>query len=144
MLGFFQTATLRTEVPAPALIIAQHLTQIPLIRQWAWPQEYPTNILSLAPGLVFNSYLGPIAIGHRVNLCTADQLELVLWGAADGFSRWAWGDGWLEQTTTAVTLIPLTLAQRQLVLNLAHFLGRSSLQKKRAPEDALFFPEIRR
>ncbi|WP_287127726.1 hypothetical protein [Candidatus Cyanaurora vandensis] len=131
MLGFFQTTTLRQTVPATAPVIAEHLQSVPLIRQWAWPQQYPMDVLRLCPGLTFTSYLGPLAIGHRVETATDSELRMVLWGAVDGFSVWQWGEGWLTQTTTGITVIPLQLGQRQLLNQLVRFLQTKSAQPNR-------------
>ncbi len=128
MLGLLQTARLKLEVRALAPVIAEHLTQVALIRQWAWPQEYPGAIGRLIVGGEFTSYLGLLSIGHRVTRCDEGHLEMLLWGAVDGLSYWQWGNGWLEQTTTGVTLIPLIPAQQQLLKQLQHFLdSRQSL-----------------
>lgn len=122
MLGTFQTSLCRINVPATPAVIAEHLQDVALIRQWAWPQQYPTEILRLTPGLTFTSYLGWLSIGHRVETITPNALTMVLWGAVDGLSQWTWGDQWLEQTTTGVTLLPLMPAQRQLLFQLETFL----------------------
>jgi len=122
MLGCFQTTTLKLQVTASTAEITEHLINPELIRRWAWPQEYPGDLPRFTPGLTFISSVGALFLGHRVEECSAGNLKIVLWGAVDGFSQWAWGDGWLEQTTTGISLLPLALAQRQLLNQLVSFL----------------------
>jgi hypothetical protein len=120
--GVLQTATHRFTIAVPAAVIHEHLTKVDLIREWAWPQQYPTAVGRLTAGLEFTSYLGPVAIGHRVTVCEPGCLDMVLWGAVDGFSQWRWGDGWVAQTCAGVSVIPLEIGQYQLLHQLEQYL----------------------
>lgn len=122
MFGEFQQSTVRIQVAADAPTLRRCLTEFVLIRKWAWAQSFPGSLPEqMHEGLEFDSYFGPVRLGHRVAELSDTTLELVLWGGVDGRSRWYWGDGWVQSTVEGVSLIPLGLGQTGLLKSLADF-----------------------
>ncbi len=118
MLGSFQHSTLRLEIDASTETLDRCLTETGLLRQWLWPQQLEEGIPErLEQGVMFESSLGPIRIGHRVERRAEGQLQVSLWGAMDGISEWAWGNGWAQLRVEAVSLLPLSPG---VLLSLAH------------------------
>jgi hypothetical protein len=122
MLGTFQQSTVRVQVAASGALLRRCLTEFALVRQWAWLQNFPTDLpATMSRGLVFDSFFGPVRLGHRIEQLDDDELHMVLWGGVDGHMRWQWGDGWLQSTVEGVSLIPLALGQTTLLDALTRF-----------------------
>ncbi|NJL97452.1 MAG: hypothetical protein HC924_00765 [Synechococcaceae cyanobacterium SM2_3_2] len=109
MLGSFQQSTLRLEMDASAATLERCLKETALLRQWLWPQQLQEGIPEqLQTGIEFESWIGPVRIGHRVEQCFANQLQVSLWGGVDGMSEWVWGNGWAQLRVEAISLMPLS------------------------------------
>jgi hypothetical protein len=127
MWGTFQQSTIRIEVEAKADRIRDCLLDPSLLKQWVWPQSFdPTFSLPLQLGRTFDSSLGPLIFHHQVTELDETFLRLVLWGAADGFSDWLWGHGWVQLRIEAVSLVPLGLGQTLLLKQLQSFVQQKS------------------
>ncbi|HEY9847807.1 MAG TPA: hypothetical protein V6D03_16615, partial [Candidatus Caenarcaniphilales bacterium] len=74
------------------------------------------------PGLVFTSWLGPIAIQHKVEVAEPNCLHLLFSQGIDGFHEWYWGENWVQSRIEGVSLLPLTLGQTWSLLRLRQFL----------------------
>ena len=109
MLGSFQQSTLRLEIDASAATLERCLKETALLRQWLWPQQLQEGIPEqLELGVEFESRVGPICIGHRVEQCSGTQLQVSMWGGMDGMSEWVWGNGWAQLRVEAISLMPLS------------------------------------
>lgn len=126
MFGTFQQAHLRIEVESTPARLADSLLRPSLFRRWLAPQQFPTQLPDrLTPDLTYSSWLGPIALRHRVTYLSANHLELSLSGSIDGCHRWQWGEGWVQSELEGITLLPLQLAHTASLLRLRQFLDRS-------------------
>jgi hypothetical protein len=126
MLGTFQQAHLRIEVNATPTRLADSLLRPVLFRQWLAPQQFAPQLPDrLTPDLVYSSWLGPIAITHRITHLAPNHLELSLSGSIDGSHRWHWGEGWVQSELEGITLLPLQLAHTASLLRLRQFLDRA-------------------
>jgi hypothetical protein len=122
MLGTFQSSTIRVEAEATAATLRRCLVETAWLRQWLWPQKLDQTAPDwLEPGTEFTVWLGPIAIQHRVELCRADRLQILLWGAVDGYNEWAWGNGWIQMRVEGVSLLPMGLGQVMVLRRLQYF-----------------------
>jgi len=122
MIGMFQGEVLRIELEASMERIRDYLVDPAQLRQWVWPQTLDPDLTdSLQVGQEFYSRLGSIPIGHRVERLEPGQMHLVLWGAADGFCQWSWGNGWVQLRTEAVSLLPVSLGQTLLLQQLHRY-----------------------
>jgi hypothetical protein len=123
MLGTFQQSYLRIEVDASATAIARSLLHPDHLKQWLSPQTLSPGLPDqLSPGLTFSSHIGPIAIGHHVEIANTNHIRLILSGGIDGFHEWYWGDGWVQSRLEGVSLLPLKLGQSLSLLQLRQFL----------------------
>ncbi|MGB3238952.1 MAG: hypothetical protein WBB29_11690 [Geitlerinemataceae cyanobacterium] len=129
MLGTFQQSYLRIEVDAPATDIARSLLHCDRLKQWLSLQTLPPGLPEkLSPGLSFNSHIGPVSIGHHVEIANTNHVRLLLSGGIDGFHEWYWGDGWIQSRLEGVSLLPLKLGQTLSLLQLRQFLVSGSRQ----------------
>lgn len=130
MLGVFQSDTLRIELEASTDEIHRYLVEPEQLRQWLWPQELDPRLSeSLQVGTEFHSQLGSIRFNHRVQILQPGQMQLLLWGGADGFCQWNWGNGWVQLRLEAISLLPLSLGQVVLLQRLqAHARSHSQGQ----------------
>jgi hypothetical protein len=125
MLGQFQHSSLRLEVEATQVAIADSLLRPDRIRQWLWTQRLPMGLPDyLFPGLEFASYVGPIEVRHSVTTVTPDGLFLSLSGGIDGVHQWHWGEGWVQSSLEGISLLPLNLGQTISLFSLRQFLDR--------------------
>lgn len=124
MLGSFQRSELRIEVEAPARLLKESLSCPAQLQQWVWPQRLAAGLPEqLHAGLAFTSWLGPVAIGHVVEVAEANCLRLLLSQGIDGFHEWYWGENWLQSRLEGVSLLPLNLGQTLNLLRLRQFLN---------------------
>lgn len=123
MLGTFQQSHLRIEVEAPYTIIRDSLLHFEQLRQWMWLQRFSVGLPEqLEEGLTFNTWTGPVAIQHQVQLAQPHCLRLLLSQGIDGYHEWYWGDGWVQSRLEGVSLLPLNLGQTLSLLRLRQFL----------------------
>lgn len=126
MLGTFQQSNLRIEVNASEQQIRDSLLRPDQFRQWLTPQTFTAGLPEqLHKGLVFLSWIGPIAIRHQVDMAESNGLRLLMSQGIDGFHEWYWGDGWIQSSLEGVSLLPLNLGQTLSLLRLRLFLSRS-------------------
>lgn len=124
MLGTFQHSSLRIEVNAAEQQIRDSLLCPAQFRQWLMPQTFTSGLPEqLHKGLVFSSWIGPIAIRHQVDMVESNGLRLLMSQGIDGFHEWYWGDGWLQSSLEGVSLLPLNLGQTFSLLRLRLFLA---------------------
>ena len=124
MLGVFQGEVLRVELEATLETIQSYLVEPVHLRSWIWPQTLDPDLSEpLRAGTEFFSQLGSIRFGHRVENLQPGLMHLLLWGAADGFCQWSWGNGWVQLRIEAVSLLPLSLGQIILLQRLQAYGG---------------------
>ena len=122
MLGKFQQSHLRIEVSAPATVIHDSLLDTNNLKQWLWTQRFSPGLPEkLSLGLTFTSYVGLIAIEHKVEIAEDNCLRFLLSGAIDGYHEWYWGDGWIQSRLEGISLLPLNLGQTVSLLSLRQF-----------------------
>jgi hypothetical protein len=137
MLGTFQQSNLRIEIDATEQQIRDSLMCPAQFRQWLFPQTFSEGLPDrLHEGLVFTSWLGPIAVQHQVEKVEANGFRLIMSKGIDGFHEWYWGDGWVQSCLEGVSLLPLNLGQSLSLLRLRQFLA---MQK--SPQIPLTFPK---
>jgi len=123
MLGNFQSSNLRIEMSASQTAIRDSLMRPESLRQWLWPQRLSDGLpLELESGLSFTTWIGPVAIGHHVELASDNCLRMILSQGIDGFHEWMWGEGWVQSRLEGITLLPLNLGQTLSLLRLREFL----------------------
>jgi hypothetical protein len=123
MLGTFQQSNLRIEIEASEQEIRDSLLCPAQFRQWLFPQTFSEGLPDrLHEGLVFTSWLGPIAVQHQVEKVEANGCRLIMSKGIDGFHEWYWGDGWVQSCLEGVSLMPLNLGQTLSLLRLRQFL----------------------
>jgi hypothetical protein len=128
MLGTFQQSNLRIEVNASEQQIRDSLLRPDQFRQWLAPQTFASGLPEhLHKGLVFLSWIGPVAIRHQVDMAESNGLRLLMSQGIDGFHEWYWGDGWIQSSLEGVSLLPLNLGQTLSLLRLRLFLSRSGV-----------------
>jgi len=124
MLGKFQQSHLRIELTAPATVIRESLLDTKNIRQWLWSQRLSPGLPEkLSAGLTFTSYIGLIAIDHKVEIAEDNCLRLLLSGAIDGYHEWRWGDDWVQSRLEGISYLPLNLGQTLSLLSLRQFVA---------------------
>ena len=124
MLGSFQQSQLRIEVEASEKTIRDSLLCPEHLQKWIFPQRLSSGLPEqLKSGMTFTSSIGPVAIGHQVQVATPNCLRLLLNGGIDGFHEWYWGEGWVQSRLEGISLLPLNLAQTLGLLNLRQFLA---------------------
>jgi hypothetical protein len=123
MLGSFQKSELRIEVEASETRLRNTLARPAQLQQWLWPQQVSSGLPEqLQQGLKFNSWVGPIAIQHYVDVAEPNCLRFLLSQGIDGFHEWYWGEGWVQSRIEGVSLLPLSLGQTFSLLRLRQFL----------------------
>lgn len=123
MFGQFQNSSLRIEVPASEQVLRESLVYPAKLQQWLYPIRLSQGLSDpLQPGISYTSWLGPIAIQHRVDRVEPNCLRLLLSQGIDGFHEWYWGDGWVQSRIEGISLLPLNLAQTVSLLQLQRFL----------------------
>lgn len=124
MLGKFQQSHLRIELTAPATVIRESLLCTTNVRQWLWTQRLSPGLPEkLSAGLTFTSYIGLIAIDHKVEIAEDNCLRLLLSGAIDGYHEWLWGDDWVQSRLEGISYLPLNLGQTLSLLSLRQFVA---------------------
>ncbi len=122
MLGTLQSFTTRIEVPARAETLQRCLSHSQLLLQWMWPtplmKDQPPI---LQAGSEFQVPLGPWVLHHRVEILTCSRIRFILWGAADGFCEWSWGNHWVQLRVEAISLLPMSLGQFLNLRQLQHY-----------------------
>jgi hypothetical protein len=128
MLGTFQQSNLRIEIDATQQQIADSLLNPAQFQKWLFPQTFSPGLSDrLKPGTTYTSWLGPIAIQHRVEQADDNGLRLLLHQGIDGFHEWHWGDGWIQSDLEGVSLLPLNVGQTLGLIRLRQYLsGKSS------------------
>lgn len=127
MLGTFQHSSLRIEIEASQQQLRDGLTRPAQFRQWMAPQRFSAGLPdSLQLGTVFTSWLGPVAVRHRVEQVQPNGIRLIMSQGIDGFHEWHWGDGWVQSRLEGVSLLPLNLGQTLSLLRLRQFLNAAS------------------
>lgn len=122
MLGTLQSSTIRVEVEAGSSTLRRCLTEVDLLRQWIWPQQLQGSLpASLEMGSTFNAQCGPVSIMHQVETLLPERLRLLMWGGADGYCDWLWGNGWVQLRVEAVSLLPLGMGQLLILRQLQQF-----------------------
>ncbi|MGQ9837888.1 MAG: hypothetical protein ACUVRV_07955 [Cyanobacteriota bacterium] len=125
MLGTLQSSTLRVEVEASSSTLRRCLTEVDLLRQWIWPQQLQGSLpKSLEVGSTFSAQWGPVSIMHQVETLLPERLRLLIWGGADGYCDWLWGNGWVQLRVEAVSLLPLGIGQLLILKQLQQFAQR--------------------
>lgn len=123
MLGTFQESNLRVEVPSSEQTLRESLTQPAKLKLWMFPQRLSTGLPEeLYEGLAFTSWIGPIAIKHKVEQATHNTVCLLLNEGIDGFHEWRWGDGWVQSRIEGISLLPIGLGQTLSLMRLRQFL----------------------
>lgn len=96
------------------------------LRRWLWPQRLSPGLPeALESGLSFTTWIGPVAIGHHVEVAESNCLRMILSQGIDGFHEWRWGEGWVQSRLEGITLLPLNLGQTLSLLRLQQFLTES-------------------
>ncbi len=123
MLGTFQQSQIRIEVDAQQTVIRDSLLQPARLERWLWPQRFSAGLPEhLHPELTFTTWMGPVAIQHRVEVAQPNHLRLLLSQGIDGYHEWYWGDGWVQSCLEGISLLPLNLGQTVALLRLREFL----------------------
>ncbi len=123
MLGNFQSSNLRIEMSASETAIRDSLMRPESLRQWLWPQRLSDGLPeALESGLSLTTWIGPVAIGHHVEIASDNCLRMILSQGIDGFHEWMWGEGWVQSRLEGITLLPLNLGQTLSLLRLREFL----------------------
>jgi hypothetical protein len=127
MLGNFQQSHLRIEIEASETSIRDSLLQVDKLKKWMWPQSFSKNLPDkLEEGITFTSFLGPIAIDHRVQVANDSCLRLLLSKGIDGYHEWYWGDGWIQSRLEGISALPLNLGQTLSLLRLRQFVTKET------------------
>lgn len=127
MLGHFQQSHLRVEVDASTEVLRKSLLLPEQFKRWLWYQRFSSGLPEqIHVGLTYTSWVGPIAIEHKVATVEADRLQLLLSQGIDGFHEWRWGEGWVQSRLEGVSLLPLNLGQTFSLANLRQFLTLTS------------------
>jgi hypothetical protein len=122
MLGTYQQSQLRIEINASAPTLRASLLETAKLRHWLCPQRLERNLPDrLTQDLVFTSWLGGVAIDHRVVVVEDNCLRLLLSKGIDGFHEWVWGEGWIQSRLEGITLFPLNLGHTVSLLRLRQF-----------------------
>jgi hypothetical protein len=122
MLGTLQSSTIRIAVEASSSTLQRCLTEVELLQQWIWPQQLQGSLPpKLEQGSTFAAQWGPVSILHQVEILLPQRLRLVMWGGADGYCDWRWGNGWVQLRVEAVSLLPLGLGQLLMLRQLQQF-----------------------
>ena len=130
MLGNFQQSYLRIEVEAPASVIHDTLLRPSHLRQWLWFQHFSPGLPEqLHQGLTFNTWIGPIAIQHKVDVAEFNCLRLLLSQGIDGYHEWSWGEGWVQSRLEGISLLPLNMGQTLSLLRLRELLASHPPEK---------------
>ncbi|HLO51757.1 MAG TPA: hypothetical protein VK211_25315 [Kamptonema sp.] len=125
MFGNFQQSQLRIEVNASESAIRDSLLRPSQLQEWLWPQRFATGLPEqFSQGLIFTSWVGPVAVDHKVEIAESNCLRLLLSQGIDGFHEWYWGDGWVQSRLEGISLMPLNLGQTVNLLRLREFLAR--------------------
>jgi hypothetical protein len=128
MFGSFQQSSLRIEMEAPQLKIAESLLCPGQFQQWLFPQTFSTGLPErLTLGTTYTSWLGPIAVQHRVERVSEQGMTLLLSQGIDGFHEWQWGEGWVQSSLEGFSLLPLNLGQTASLLRLKQYLKMNSI-----------------
>lgn len=123
MFGTFQQSNLRIEVNASEATLRKSLASPAQFPNWLWFERFSTGLPEEAqPGLVFKSWVGPIAIQHQIELAEPNRIRLLLSEGIDGFHEWAWGEGWVQSRIEGISLLPINLGQTVSLLCLKQFL----------------------
>ena len=123
MLGTFQQSHIRIEVEAPQTVIRDSLLYCDRLSRWLWPQRFSVGLPEqLHPGLTFTTWMGPVAIQHKVEVAQSNCLRLLLSQGIDGYHEWYWGDGWVQSRLEGISLLPLNLGQTLALLRLRQFI----------------------
>jgi hypothetical protein len=131
MLGSFQKSQLRIEVAASEILLKESLTYPTQIQKWLWPQRLSPGLpQQLQPGLIFSSWIGPVAVEHVVDVVEPHCLRLLLSKGIDGFHEWYWGEGWVQSRIEGISFLPLNLAHTFSLLQLKRFLQRQSIHER--------------
>lgn len=124
MFGNFQQSSLRIEVNAEESTIRDSLLRPSQCQEWLWPQRFDAGLPEqFYQGLVFKSWVGPVAVEHKVDVAESNCLRLLLSQGIDGFHEWYWGDGWVQSRLEGISLMPLNLGQTVNLLRLREFLA---------------------
>jgi len=127
VLGRFQRASMRIEVAAPASVIRESLVKPAQVQRWLPLQQIQTGLPEvLTIGTSYTSWLGPIAVQHQVEIIEGHHLRLLLSQGIDGFHDWRWGEGWVQSTLEAVSLVPLNLGHTISLLSLRFHLEQAA------------------
>lgn len=125
MLGKFQNSVLRIEINAPASLLHHCLLDTSKLSKWLWMQRLSPGLPEkLHSGLIFTSYIGPVAIEHQVEIATDNCLRMLLSKGIDGYHEWYWGEGWIQSRLEGISLLPLNLGQTLSLLSLREFVAR--------------------
>jgi hypothetical protein len=123
MLGTFQQSHIRIELEASETLIRDSLLYSERLRQWLWPQRFSVGLPEqLHPGLTFTSWMGPVAVQHKVDLVQPKCLRLLLSQGIDGYHEWYWGEGWVQSRLEGISMLPLNLGQTFTLLRLRQYI----------------------
>lgn len=123
MLGTFQESSIRIEVPSSEQTLREALICSAKLRLWLSPQRLSDGLPDeLYEGVTFKSWIGPIAIKHKVEQANHNTVCLLLSQGIDGFHEWRWGDGWVQSRIEGVSLLPLGVGQAFSLARLRQFL----------------------
>ncbi|MEM9216797.1 MAG: hypothetical protein AAGD25_20910 [Cyanobacteria bacterium P01_F01_bin.150] len=129
MFGQFQSSRLRIEVQATESAIRESLINTDSLRQWLWPQQFPTDIPScLIPETTFTTWIGPISIYHSVVWANDHQIRLILSQGVDGFHDWSWGEGWVQSCIEGVSPLPIKAGQTVSLFRLKQYLENNTTE----------------
>lgn len=110
-------------MPAAEQTVRDSLLESDKLRQWLAPVRLSTGMPDrLQSGITYTSWVGPIAVQHRIDRVEPNCLRLILSQGIDGFHEWYWGDGWVQSRLEGISLLPLNLGQTMSLLRLNQFL----------------------
>lgn len=135
MFGNFQQSQLRIEIDASAAELSRAVLNTDHLRRWMLPHIISGDLpKTLVTGVTFTSWLGPVAVEHRVEHVETDAVQLVLSGAIDGCHEWYWGEGWIQSRLEGISLAPLHFGNTSALLRLKTYLALQHQLQKLRPE----------
>ena len=127
MQGTFQQSQIRIEVEASEKTIRDSLLETRQMSEWLWFRRVSAGVPeTLHSGSTFTSWVGPIAIGHQVEIASDRCLRMLLHQGIDGYHEWYWGEGWVQSRLEGISLLPINLAQTLSLASLRQYLAQAA------------------
>ena len=127
MQGTFQQSQIRIEVEASEKKLRDSLLETSKLSEWLWFRRFSAGVPeTLHSGLAFTSWVGPVAIGHQVEIVSDRCLRMLLSQGIDGYHEWYWGEGWVQSRLEGISLLPLNIGQTVSLLSLRQYLTQVS------------------